>query len=134
MNPKQPYSDSSILLSGKYRFVRLDKIPAEYLLNIYFKGNKKNKYPDRELIEYIKNNLQKLQKRQETGEIEATPEILCEKICFPSKGDARRELKRIRERTQEHKKPIRVYECEKCSGWHLTSLPYEEWKKRKNKL
>ncbi|MCX6755524.1 MAG: hypothetical protein NT068_03255 [Candidatus Nomurabacteria bacterium] len=29
---------------------------------------------------------------------------------------------------QVHKKPIRSYECEKCSAWHLTSMPYEVWK------
>jgi uncharacterized protein YjhX (UPF0386 family) len=40
---------------------------------------------------------------------------------------------KARESVQENKKPVRAYECEKCSGWHLTSIPHERWEKIKEK-
>lgn len=131
MNLKQPYTDNSILTNGKYKFVSLFRVPAEYLLNIYFKENKNGKYPDRELIAYIESNLEKL--KQEKGlEKKVLPvERLCEKLVFPSKKDAKFALNQIKEEKQEHKKPVRTYECERCGGWHLTSISHEEWEKRK---
>lgn len=128
----QPYTDNSILTLGRYKFTSLFRVPAEYLLNIYYKENKNNKYPDRELIAYIEKNLEKIKQRQELGETVPVLERLCEKITFPSEKDAKYQIKQIREKEQKHKKPVRAYECEKCGGWHLTSISYEEWKKEKH--
>lgn len=51
------------------------------------------------------------------------------KIIFPTEKDAKFELKRIREFKQKNNwKPVRVYECRACSGWHLTSKPHEKFK------
>ena len=52
--------------------------------------------------------------------------IECGKIPFFSKEMARKELKRIREEAELYGQktdriPIRSYECDKCSQWHLTS-------------
>ncbi len=62
-------------------------------------------------------------------------EILAE-ICktgkdiYLTKQAARDALASIRQAKQDHKKPIRSYECEECGWWHLTSVPIEDWKKR----
>lgn len=119
------YTDKTPLTFGKYKFVQLCRVPAEYLLNIYNAKNSK----DKELIEYIENNLEKIKARQE-GKI-ITPELkkVCEKITYVSEKDAKYEINKIREKEQEHKKPVRAYECVKCSGWHLTSIPFEQWEK-----
>lgn len=49
---------------------------------------------------------------------------LCTKRAFVTKDDARREMKRIRDRIAgKHKAPQRSYECPICGYWHLTSKP-----------
>lgn len=53
----------------------------------------------------------------------------CDKIIFPTEKDAKHELRRIRELKQKNeKKPVRVYECKKSNGWHLTSKPHHKFK------
>lgn len=51
--------------------------------------------------------------------------ITCVKVRFNNFDEANAELRRILETTHfkpwKDKKPSRVYECEKCKGWHLTS-------------
>ncbi|MGZ4056367.1 MAG: hypothetical protein ACXVDZ_18260 [Bacteroidia bacterium] len=119
------YTDETLLTFGKHKFVRLCRVPADYLLNIY----KDKNCQDKELLLYIENNLNKIKARQE-GKI-VVPELkkVCEKITYISEKDAKHEIKKIREKEQEHKKPVRSYGCEKCGGWHLTSIPFEEWEK-----
>jgi hypothetical protein len=49
---------------------------------------------------------------------------MCPKEVFTTETDARYRLKYIREMNKEKpdkKIPIRVYECERCGFWHLTS-------------
>ena len=53
-----------------------------------------------------------------------------DKIVFASEKEAKQEIRRIRVLEQVNKKPVRAYECEKCGGWHTTSLPFEEWEKQ----
>ena len=119
------YDDNTILTSGKYKFTRLCRVPPDYLLNIY----KDKNCPDKELIEYIKDNMQKIMDRK-LGRVVA-PELtrVCDKIVFPTERDAKFEINRIKNLEQENKKPVRAYECERCSAWHLTSIPHEEWNK-----
>ncbi len=92
--------------------------------------HKSEKHPDRALVAYVAKNLEKI-KGWKNGTI-AIPklEIVCEKRVFPCEKDAKEELARILPLDQSRKKPIRSYECDKCSGWHLTSIPLDDWKKR----
>ncbi|MCX6753097.1 MAG: hypothetical protein NTW62_02015 [Candidatus Nomurabacteria bacterium] len=116
------YSDNSIIISGKYKFTLVKNLPVKYLLNIYNSNNRN----DKQLFEYVKENIDKIKARSSGKK---TVEIKCDKIAYVSRKEARFHLKRIRETgEQEHKKPIRSYECDKCSAWHLTSMPYEVWK------
>lgn len=120
------YTDDTILTVGKYKFVRLSRVPPEYIIKLYeTKG-----YPNQELKEYIEANIEKIKARQ-AGLI-PTPEIElpCEKITYASEKIAKDSLHFIQALKQEHKKPVQAYECAKCGGWHLTSIPYEEWEKR----
>lgn len=99
---------------------------------------------DKELTQYIKNNLGKIQARLE-GKITAPEldlsfrltkngiQLLCpdtEKIIFPSEKEAKLELRRISFMAQKQKKPQRAYECTTCGGWHLTSISIEEWRNK----
>jgi hypothetical protein len=48
--------------------------------------------------------------------------MLCEKKTFETKQEALDRLKEIRESEGDHRKPIRVYVCDKCHKFHLTSF------------
>lgn len=139
-----PYTDDSILTTGKYKFTKLKKIPSEYFLNIFYRENKNGKYPDKKLISYIEDNMEKILERtgQEPPETELkvldyrmqgkSLVIICkdtDKIIFLSEKDAKSEIQRINKRAQEHKKPTRSYECPKCGGWHITSKAHKDWVK-----
>ncbi len=52
-----------------------------------------------------------------------------DKVIYPSEKDAKHEINKIKSYMQGGKKPERAYECEKCGGWHLTSIPHEQWEK-----
>lgn len=111
------YTDYTILTFGKYKFTRLDRVPADYLLKIYENKNKSNQ----DLYNYVAENLEKIIMR-ESGIIESpTLNSPCKKITYLNKKDANTVLAQIATTNQTHKKPIRSYECPLCSGWHLTS-------------
>lgn len=124
------YTDDTIITIGKYAFTRICNIPATYLLNLYKHKNVINKHP--ELKQYIEDNLQRIEKRK-NGKPIPLQIVFCEKIPYPTEKDAKYKIKQIRNLDQENKKPVRAYECEKCGAWHLTSISYEEWKKRQVK-
>ncbi len=140
------YTDDTILTFGKYKFIKLCRVPADYLLAFHKQYNPNHKKANKELFEYIENNLEKIKARQE-GKIISPPleigykttgrfvQLVCKdsnKIIFPSEKDAKHEIRRIQNLEQENKKPVRAYECEKCGGWHLTSISFERWEKLKN--
>ena len=113
------YTDDTIMLTGRYKFVKLKNIPSEYLIKIYENGST----TDRDLINYINLNMETLLvKNTKKLTIEPLP---CTKLVFTSKKMANKYLKDIANKKQSHKKPIRSYECEKCSFWHVTSMPIE---------
>lgn len=117
------YTDDTLLTHGKYKFIALCRIPAKYLLNVY---NSKNP-TDKDLNEYIERNLDIIKARQNGLITSPVLKVTCEKIIYISKKEAKLEINRIKLKVQENKKPIRTYECEKCGGWHLTSIPIEDW-------
>jgi uncharacterized protein (DUF3820 family) len=108
------YTDDTPILFGKYKFTRLSRVPAEYLLTLL-----KNKCPDKDIITYIEQNIESIKARLN---IEVPPlELPCDKVIYVNEKEAKLHLSNIRSKEQDHKKPIRAYECEKCGGWHLTS-------------
>lgn len=126
------YTDHTTLCNGKYKFYKLHEVPVDYLINIYenLKGS-----TDKALAAYVEKNIDRIKARKEGLPFIVEPIVekeVCTKKYYPTKGEARKALKIIRESQGDHKKPIRSYECEKCSGWHHTSLTIEEWKQKIN--
>ena len=117
------YTDNTLLTSGKYKFVRLCHVPSKYLLGIYQSNNQQ----DKELYSYISSNLDRIKTKKNVKEQIQKVTMLCNKITYCSEKEAKQTLHRIEKTKQEHKKPKRAYECAKCSGWHLTAIPYEKW-------
>ncbi len=130
------YTDNTLLTWGEYQFMKLCRVPADYLIRL-----SERKCTDQNLVKYIKENMDKLKARRD-GKIQAPPlelkfkmsgvivQLVCpdtDKIIFISQKDAKYEIRRIQQLVQEGKKPSRSYECKKCGGWHLTSMPYDEW-------
>ena len=123
------YTEETILTFGKYKFHRLGIIPESYLLNLY--NNNKSTIDNQELMEYIERNY--LDKLKNKPQVKVVPEIIrCEKLTYPTEKDAKYEIRRIRDREQKNsKKPVRAYECDDCGGWHLTSIPFEDWRNKR---
>ena len=119
----EPYTDDSIIMFGKYKYRNLIRVPAQYLLNM-----SKSNCNDKELLIYIRDNKDKISARLDDVDAEAPRPRECKKFSYPSEKDAKYEIKKIRGREQEYKKPVRAYECEVCGCWHLTSIAHEDWK------
>jgi hypothetical protein len=119
------YTESTMILKGKYKFVRVSRVPDEYLLRIYSQKDKS----DKELFAYATLNIDAIKERIEKGI--TIPELAqpCDKITFYSEKDAKAEINRIKAREQENKKPVRAYQCDVCGAWHLTSIAFENWDK-----
>ncbi len=116
------YNDNSLFLaSGKYKFTSLKNIPAKYLLNI------RNSTKDEELKIYINLNLEKLTQLAEIEKEKQHPRVFskCDKISYSTEKEAMKEIVRIMRKTQENKKPVRVYKCF-CNAYHLTSKEFSE--------
>lgn len=116
------YTDETILTFGEYKYWRLGDVNKEYLLNLHEKG-----CHSKELRDYIKANIESIRERPFVTQRPAytpTPStFVCDKITFPNEKEAKFALKNIKVAIQKHKKPTRIYECDKCGGWHLTSKP-----------
>ena len=122
------YNENTPISFGKYKFTTLGNIPIKYLIKLY---NTKSYNNDVDLKNYIEKNIDKMLSslNEEIIDIPIIP--ICDKICYQSKKDAKLALNQIKNTLQDHKKPIRVYECVKCTSWHLTSLEIEEWNEKK---
>jgi hypothetical protein len=120
------YTDDTILTQGAHKFTKLCRVPPDYLILIH-----KNKSAwNRELQEYVDNNIEHIIMRKE-GILPTPPlEKPCDKVTYCSKKDANIVLRKIIEMGGNHRKPIRSYECNRCGGWHLTSWTWEDYKQR----
>lgn len=117
------YTDNSILTFGKYKFKKLSQIPFEYLVRIY--ENKSTN--DKELMEYVGNRMKLKEQHKDIIHDEVK---ICDKFTFITEKVAKDRLKEILSKKDNIvKKPVRTYECEKCGGWHLTAISYEEYEK-----
>lgn len=150
---QKPYTDESPMRWGKYKRKALNKVPAEYLLELY----EDRTHADHELIDYLTQNLPKIQERIEKKTIKPKsitkshlPPIsdgiigqrfngkrmvmTCnptQKVIYITKKDANAEIRRIQKYEDDRKKPQRSYECDKCGGWHLTSISKQDWENKK---
>jgi uncharacterized protein (DUF3820 family) len=129
------YDWDTVIEYGRYKLNKLRDIPTEYLLGIW-KNNKGG--ADMKMRDFLANNFEVL----ESGGVEPSPKVqkvkpfvppvffICDKKTFATKQDARNSLKKIRQVNENGERPIRVYECEFCSGWHLTKMTTEEYKNK----
>lgn len=49
--------------------------------------------------------------------------VICHKAKYRTEQDALFALNKIQKTSSRKRVPIRVYQCDKCSCWHLTSTP-----------
>lgn len=120
---KEIYTDNTVMLYGRYKYIRLGNWPPGYLLKLY----ENEKHVDKPLKKYISDNLEAIKNRLHSNE--PLFKQICEKIAYPNEAEAKFALKTITQTEQEHKKPVRAYECPKCNQWHLTSTAHHNLKK-----
>lgn len=118
-------------INGKYKDLPLYMLPANFLLGIY-----RNYNTDKRLKQYIADNLEKIHARAlDEGILPERSKLpVCTKKQYATKREANDHLKWIRNvaaKRFDHKIPIRSYECDICSAWHLTSKPHEKFKEVK---
>ena len=53
--------------------------------------------------------------------------MTCTKRSFCNKHEAKAMLRSAKERNVEHRAECRIYKCDSCRCWHLTSMPLEEY-------
>ncbi|HLF51889.1 hypothetical protein [Flavobacterium sp.] len=111
-------TDNSILTIGKHKFKLLKNVPKEYLITIYENQNPFCPY----LLKYVNKNIEQI--KHKVAQIE---EPICSKQAYFNEKIAKQILFEINNQTQKHKKPIRVYECDKCGNYHLTSKPLTDY-------
>ncbi len=104
------YDSDHILNFGSYKNWALKDVPVKYLLD-YFNS----KGSDYHLMQYIDRNL--------INPPRVTEPVIekCTKITFLSRKEANYMINKAKWKEQEHKKPVRSYQCERCGFWHLTS-------------
>lgn len=126
------YNDDTLLTCGKYKFMSLWRVPPDYLLKIY----KHKSYFNPEIKQYIENHLDEILTRKQSNVSPPPLKGRCKKKTYPSKAFAKTMLRRIQETMPKGvKRPKSAYECEKCGGWHLTSMTkrkYNQIKKNQN--
>lgn len=112
------YTEDTVLNYGSYRGKMIKDLPTEYIINVYKTGGKEHS----KLKEYIGDNISKYAALiLYTHNKEPVP-FKCEKRTYPTKKAAMDSIVKSKSKTDK-KVPIRAYECDTCSGWHLTSKP-----------
>lgn len=115
------YNDNTVLTFGKYKFTRLGLVDPAYLLFIYKQKNYLDKcIKDVALKKYIEDNIERIVNGM-YGYV--NDDNACKKITYANEKIAKSVLNDISIVKQDHKKPVRAYQCDKCTGWHLTSKP-----------
>lgn len=56
-----------------------------------------------------------------------TSSVVCDKRAFCNKHEAKAMLRSAKERNVEHRAECRIYRCDSCRCWHLTSMTLEEY-------
>lgn len=122
-------SSTEVTVGGILGKRMLSDIPSAVLLERYNNGQleKSNK----KLWAYVSLNKSRLEESVKYEKKEPEEYVGCRKYTYASKKIAMEVVRNARDHKQKNKKPVRAYECNLCGGWHLTSIPYEEWNKRK---
>lgn len=127
------YTNETILTYGKYKMYRLKDVPPEYLINLW--ENNKGGF-DEHMRDYLKVNIERIKSKQlkDKEPIDSNPEIVlpvtfkCNKRTYATKKAALDSIIGKGEKKGKSR-PVRAYECHKCSGWHLTSKSPTEYMK-----
>lgn len=60
-----------------------------------------------------------------------TNSVVCDKRAFCNKHEAKAMLRSAKERNVEHRAECRIYRCDSCRCWHLTSMSLGEYEAKK---
>lgn len=121
------YTEDTVLDYGKYKGKKIKDIPKDYMVNVHITGGEEHA----ELKKYIEANLYKYPGLTHLSWFNKKSDVMvqfkCTKRTFPTKKSA---MDSIVKPISMPKKPIpiRAYECEICSGWHLTSKEHTRFK------
>jgi len=133
------YADETILPYGKYKNHKLKDIPREYLIDLWVSS--KGGW-DPEMREYLKENIARIKeihwrtrgigsksslRKNKAPNQMAT--FICNKRTFATEKAALESIIDRDKRKNGKTRPVRAYECHKCSGWHLSSKSLSEFKK-----
>lgn len=112
------YTEETVLNYGSCKGMKIKDVPRRYLINIYRSGGKEHD----KLKEWISANIDNFPTlKLENMRGEFVP-FICDKRTFATKKAAMDSI--VKPKSKNHKPvPIRAYECDICSGWHLTSKP-----------
>lgn len=104
------------IIQGKYYLIKYEYIPSEYILKLYYNGNK-------DIIEFVEQNKDEIFKRAKSTYILPIYDKSndCIKIAYLNKEIANQQMNIIQSYITNDYKPIRSYYCNNCGMWHLTS-------------
>jgi hypothetical protein len=121
---------------GKYKNKFISELPSSYIIELY-KNLITTTIDDdkKEFVLYVETTLSDLLPKKNNNNINTFINEVVNKMCpkefFINEGDAKYRLDHIRKTTIKHNRtnkiPIRVYECDRCGYWHLTSKPLYEY-------
>ena len=112
----EEYNDETILANGKLKFIPLGKVDPRILIEIFETKSKGNM----SLFIYVEKNIEHIRSRLYNTNEEQI--IDCNKVKYLSKEIANSHIKWISKNTKSKKVPIRSYQCDKCTAWHVTSM------------
>ena len=104
------------IVKGKYYLVKYQYIPSEYILKLYYNGN-------RDVIEFVEQNKDEIFERAKSTYVLPIYDITsdCVKVKYMNKDIANQQMHVIQSYITNDYKPIRSYYCTNCSNWYLTS-------------
>lgn len=111
----EEYNDMSCLTYGIHKYKALKKVDANYLLRLYRNGCN----GDKALLKYIKDNYEAIEARIGKDPEQESPS--CTKKAYISKQAANAHIRWIQENSKSNYVPVRSYQCDKCTSWHITS-------------
>ena len=114
MNQIEEYNDKTILTGGKFKFIELGRADPSLLIEIFESKNKGNI----SLFKYVEKNLESIRERLNKNPEEQSD---CKKVKYVSREVAVSHIKWISKNSKNEKVPVRAYECDKCTSWHITS-------------
>ena len=126
----------TIIKFGKYKNNKISDIPVRYLIELYKSIiNCTIDEDKKDIIFYVEANLAHLMPKKKFTSINTFVNEVVNKMCpkefYINESDAKYRLNHIRKISikynRDNKIPIRVYECERCGYWHLTSKPLYEF-------